>query len=506
MVRQIKEWQTRRAVKKAVGSFDERGLIQAIKKGNIQGLQSLLAAGIAPDSIDDLGNPALVLAVESAQPIFVSALLQAGARPDLPEASGLTPLMIAARTGNVKLTTLLLENHANPNQLTPDGQTALMLTQSVTIAKMLLEAGALADHKDEQGKTALMRAVENGHTGVVKSLLEEGADPNVRDLAGKTALDTESLSPGLIKILRNAAGKTESELLAEADNHTRATTLDGLVSVLETLSLTPTQLGKLVADARSIKTGEGSLQMWMDKSKSALSQVGTQWNLQEWEQQLFANGSAADTLKEELQWLLELLVELKRIGVSFRDIAAATHGDELNSFRKLQAQLMTGASGFADYMEQVAREKCAIKIFAPAGPPGSSESILLRWIVKDSSRVEAGEALCELQQEEQLRKVFAEKSGILIHKAWKNDRLIAGTVIGRIDPLPYQKETPKLNKLLDLALIEAVPTGNTELIRLLIEAGANPATEKEGAPSAWQLAADRPEIQAILHPQMEQPT
>ncbi len=405
MVRQIKQWRARRSVSRAVGSFDARGLIRAVVQGDAASLQNLLDAGISPDVADAQGAPALVLAAASGNAELV-ALLLAGAQSNLPDPDGHTALMVAARSGNVKTTALLLEHHADPNRRTPDGQTALMFTQSVTLAKMLMEAGAHPDHKDEQGKTALMLAVENGHTGVAKVLLEEGADPNVRDLDGKTALDAEGISPGLIKILRNAGGKTASELLTETEQPKQGTTLESLVAVLETMSLSPTQLGSLLENARSIKIGDDTLEM----------------------------------LKQELHWVLELLVELKRIGVSVRDIAAATDGEELNTVRKIQAQLMVLAKGFADYLEQVAREKCAVDILTPAGPPGKQESFLLQWLVKESCQVEAGELLCELKQGENIRKIHAEKAGILIHKAWKNDRLIAGTVLGRIEPLPQIQE------------------------------------------------------------------
>ena len=406
MIRKIKQWYARRSVVKAVGGFDARGLIRAITQGDTHSLQSLLDAGISPEATGSRGTPALVLAAESGNAELVALLLQAGAQTELSNSDGHTALMVATRSGNVKTSALLLEHHADPNRSAPKGQTALMFTQSVTLAKMLLEAGAHPDHKDEQGKTALMLAVENGHTGVAKALLEAGADPNIRDLDGKTALDAEGISPGLIKILRNAGGKTESELLAEAEQPKQGTTLESLVAVLETMSLSPAHLGSLFEDARSIKIGDETLEM----------------------------------LKQELHWLLELLVEFKRIGVSVRDIAAATDGEELNTFRKIQAQLMVLAKGFADYLEQVAREKCAVDILTPAGPPGKSESILLHWLVKESCQIEAGELLCELQQGENIRKIHAEKAGILIHKAWKNDRLIAGTVLGRIEPLPQMQE------------------------------------------------------------------
>ena len=59
-------------------------------------------------------------------------------------------------------------------------------------------------------------------------------------------------------------------------------------------------------------------------------------------------------------------------------------------------------------------------------------------------------------------------------------------------------------KLLSLALIEAVPTGNAELIRLLIAAGADAQTADHTGIPASQLAADQPEIPAIPQPKPKQ--
>jgi ankyrin repeat protein len=56
------------------------------------------------------------------------------------------------------------------------------------IVKMLLDAGANIDHKNDQGENALISAVQEGHTDVVKLLLEEGADVTQANAEGETAI------------------------------------------------------------------------------------------------------------------------------------------------------------------------------------------------------------------------------------------------------------------------------------------------------------------------------
>ena len=107
-----------------------------------------------------------------------------------------TALMKACRDCNaVNVVVFLLENGANINDKeyrdTID-QTPLIIAAfngCRDIVKMLLDAGANIEHKNDQGENALISAVQEGHIDTVKLLLDAGADVNQSNTDGETALD-----------------------------------------------------------------------------------------------------------------------------------------------------------------------------------------------------------------------------------------------------------------------------------------------------------------------------
>ena len=77
------------------------------------------------------------------------------------------------------------------------------------MVKLLLEAGADVEARDEFGDTALHEAAKRGHAAVVKLLLEAGADMEARDESGDTALH-EAVSDSWVRITIKRGGSVES--------------------------------------------------------------------------------------------------------------------------------------------------------------------------------------------------------------------------------------------------------------------------------------------------------
>ncbi|XP_043515148.1 ankyrin repeat domain-containing protein 50 isoform X3 [Frieseomelitta varia] len=104
---------------------------------------------------------------------------------------GQTPLNLAARHGYGDVVRVLLAAGACADHADCDGWTALRAaawgghTQVVTI---LLERGAAVDHQDKDGMTPLLVAAFEGHRDVCELLLEYEADVDHCDATGRTPL------------------------------------------------------------------------------------------------------------------------------------------------------------------------------------------------------------------------------------------------------------------------------------------------------------------------------
>lgn len=82
-----------------------------------------------------------------------------------------------------------LADGADVNARDPEHQeTPLMLTRSEAAARLPLDHGADINAQEDEGRTALMRAVAAVSVDEVRRVLALGADPNLRDSNRRTAL------------------------------------------------------------------------------------------------------------------------------------------------------------------------------------------------------------------------------------------------------------------------------------------------------------------------------
>ena len=119
-----------------------------------------------------------------------------------------TAIMKACRDCHaVKVVAFLLENGANIKDKEYRDlidQTPLIIAAfngCTDIVRMLLDAGANIEHKNDQGENALISAAQEGHIDTVKLLLDAGADVNQSNTDGETALDLAQKKE-LIELLR----------------------------------------------------------------------------------------------------------------------------------------------------------------------------------------------------------------------------------------------------------------------------------------------------------------
>ena len=165
--------------------------------GDLSEVERLLDNGANPNAVNDGGGTALMMGAGKGHAEVVKLLLSAGANPNFElYNSGKTALYWAVKSGHAEVVKLLLSAEANPNAANDDGETALMQAvrnghtdaEYVKIVRMLLSAGANPNVVGSDGWAALMIAAGLGQAEVVKLLLSEGANPNVKfDNNGVTA-------------------------------------------------------------------------------------------------------------------------------------------------------------------------------------------------------------------------------------------------------------------------------------------------------------------------------
>ncbi|MXY25741.1 MAG: hypothetical protein F4Y45_14640 [Acidobacteria bacterium] len=165
-------------------------LIDAVKAGDAQAVRALLADGVAVGTAEADGTTALHWAAHHDRLDIVQLLLDAGAAADATTRYGVTPLALASLNGSTPMITRLLEAGADPNRANPEGETPLMTaarTGHGAAIDALLAHGADVDAVEEwRGQTALMWAAAQNQVTSVERLLAAGADPNARSARGFT--------------------------------------------------------------------------------------------------------------------------------------------------------------------------------------------------------------------------------------------------------------------------------------------------------------------------------
>ena len=127
----------------------------------------------------------------------IETLLSVGFNPNLP-IHGYTPLWFAMQSNKTDVVDMLLAGHADPNALVMSGdasrfsETPLQFAVQqcdLQIVSLLIAAGARIDAKGTTGCTALHFAARGNHLDTIRLLIEKGADLNVRDKEGASPLD-----------------------------------------------------------------------------------------------------------------------------------------------------------------------------------------------------------------------------------------------------------------------------------------------------------------------------
>ncbi len=191
--------------------FGALPLTEAVRLNDARMVKMLLDAGAKVDSANPDDETALMLAIKGGNLPMVETLVNAGAKVNIIEKfHNQTPLIYAASAGNAGLVKLLLSKGADikprslytdwPSQVTSEprvqyrsvgGLNALMYAIRAgcySCVEQLVAAGADINFPTPEGITPLMLALDNSHNEVAKFLMDKGANLDVWDWWGRTPL------------------------------------------------------------------------------------------------------------------------------------------------------------------------------------------------------------------------------------------------------------------------------------------------------------------------------
>lgn len=173
-------------VKKYTYLYDT-SLIQAIKKQDIERIKFLLLANVSTNEKNDEGETPLGVAITYPSQDIVVMLLDRGALVNEPSRYGVTPLMTVAALGTGKNLNILLDYGANPDLQDNQGRTALMYaveTLNYDTASALLDIPKIdLSLKDKKGKTAFMHVLDKQDANMLDLFAAKGVKVDSKDKA-----------------------------------------------------------------------------------------------------------------------------------------------------------------------------------------------------------------------------------------------------------------------------------------------------------------------------------
>ena len=173
------------------------GLHAAAARGDVVGIEKLVASGENKEAVDSRRRTPLHVAAYLRKHDAARALIRLGADPNKLETDRYDIITIAAVANDLPMLRIAIEGGGNPKAVTSryDG-TALIAAAHlghVEVVRTLIAAKAPLDHVNNLKWTALIESIVLGdggknHTETLRALVEAGADINIPDGNGSTPL------------------------------------------------------------------------------------------------------------------------------------------------------------------------------------------------------------------------------------------------------------------------------------------------------------------------------
>ena len=179
------------------GADPHTSLCHAVRNGNLGMVKLLCDLGA-----DALEERAIGCAVRYGQLFILLELLERGASVETIDPKGNSLLHYAVQFSHLHLCTYLLE-FLDPNCLNEKRRTPLMFAATLEIWDQLHDAGAVINHRDTNGWTALHYATHHNRPHIVRRLLAHGANKDSLTHSGMTALDLAIVKDfqGIVELL-----------------------------------------------------------------------------------------------------------------------------------------------------------------------------------------------------------------------------------------------------------------------------------------------------------------
>lgn len=164
-------------------STDERALIEATQRNDVETARRLIAAGTNVNAQDEKRDSAFLLAGAEGRLEIVKLTLKAGADLKSTNRYGGTALIPACHHGHVETVRELLKTAIDVNHVNRLGWTALLevvilgdgSSRYIEITRLLLAHGAHVNLPDNQGVTSLGHARQRGQREIASILEAAGA-------------------------------------------------------------------------------------------------------------------------------------------------------------------------------------------------------------------------------------------------------------------------------------------------------------------------------------------
>lgn len=195
------------------GPGGETPLMRAVKCNKPKLVQLFLEKGAHVNARDNAGETALYKAAEKESLHILNALRNAGADINAQNNQGSTPLMHAIDKEILSMDNRAIINeliqYANINLKDNEGNTALHKAipyNHIPVVQSLLAAHPDVNAQNTKGWTPLMSATDAGFRDITKALLDAGANVHIRDTTNQSALDVAN-KPSVIDMLKAAGAQ-----------------------------------------------------------------------------------------------------------------------------------------------------------------------------------------------------------------------------------------------------------------------------------------------------------